>query len=203
MAIPPTIFDVLNHFPLIFDGGFTLSAPHEVPHSSVPAPIYPFPSPRTPLDLDPAPAPINRCAQTSDEAPPDLVNGRQASAVMRTAQRRARRSEPVRRRGQNKRRPGTGYADMMVHSFQLVLNRGIVYSPANSKDKLPIDVQVALQTDYPGCCEVVRGKDISTVQKHQFSRGHFAHLPPEHRPSLPSFTCPAFLSLHGKCKHAK
>jgi hypothetical protein len=43
-------------------------------------------------------------------------------AAMRAAQRRARRSGPLRRRGPNKRRPGTGYSDMMVRSLRLILN---------------------------------------------------------------------------------
>jgi hypothetical protein len=76
-------------------------------------------------------------------------------------------------------------------------------SPTVAKDKLSPDVQDALRVEYPGCCEIVNGKDISTIQKHRFSNRHFNKVPVEFQSLLPSFTCPAFVSLHGKCKSAK
>ena len=138
-----------------------------------------------------------------DESLPLQRDGHLGPAAMRAAQRRARRPGPLRRRGPNKRRAGTGYSDMMVRSLRLVLNGGLVCSPAIAKDKLPIDVQEALMVEYPGCCEIVRGKDISTMQKHRFSNRHFNKVPDEFQHLLPSFTCPAFVSLHSKCKSAK
>jgi hypothetical protein len=68
-------------------------------------------------------------AEASPEVPSLQGNGHLAPVAMRATQRRARRPGPLRRRGPNKRRPGTGYADMMVRSFKLVQNRVIVYSP--------------------------------------------------------------------------
>jgi hypothetical protein len=53
-------------------------------------------------------------AEASPEDPPLQGDGHLAPVAMRAAQRRARRPGPLRRRGPNKRRPGTGYADMMV-----------------------------------------------------------------------------------------
>ncbi|KAI0251748.1 hypothetical protein BJV78DRAFT_1208446 [Lactifluus subvellereus] len=160
----------------------------EVPRSQVPTPITRTSSISStissPSSLDSASTnSSDLTSHDSDESLPLQWDGHLAPAAMRTAQRRARRPGPLRRRGPNKRRAGTGYADMM--------------------DKLPIDVQDALRVEYPGCCERVKGKDISTMQKHQFSNRHFNKVPDEFQHLLPSFTCPAFVSLHGKCKSAK
>ncbi|KAI9467339.1 hypothetical protein BJY52DRAFT_1237897 [Lactarius psammicola] len=97
--------------------------------------------------------------------------------------RRTKRTGPPRRRGPNKRRPGSGYVDMM--------------------SGLPEEVQNALQQEYANCCEVVRGKDPSTVQKHRFTKRHFNKVDPKYQPQLPAFTCPAYVGLHDKCKNAK
>jgi hypothetical protein len=76
-------------------------------------------------------------AETSPEVPSLQGNGHLAPVAMRVAQRRARRPGPLRRRGPNKRRPGTGYADMMVRSFKLVQNRVTAYSPRCCKGQAP------------------------------------------------------------------
>ncbi|KAI0306862.1 hypothetical protein B0F90DRAFT_1813722 [Multifurca ochricompacta] len=86
-------------------------------------------------------------------------------------------------RGPNKKLSGVAYADMMC--------------------LLPDYIQESLRQEYPGCCEVVRGKDASTVQKHRFSNRHFSKIPCEYQPILPSFICPAYVGLHDKCKNAK
>ncbi|KAH9062295.1 hypothetical protein EDB87DRAFT_1576041 [Lactarius vividus] len=86
-------------------------------------------------------------------------------------------------RGPNRRRPGSGYVDMM--------------------NALPVEVQNALQRKYANCCEVVRGKDPSTVQKHRFTRRHFDRIDPRYQGLLPGFTCPAFVGMYEKCKNAK
>ncbi|KAI0248837.1 hypothetical protein BJV78DRAFT_1232833 [Lactifluus subvellereus] len=180
----------------------------EVPRSQVPPPITRMSSISSTVSstssLDSASTDASDLASHDlDESLPLQRDGHLAPAAMRAAQRRARRPGPLRRRGPNKRRAGTGYADMMVRSLRLVLNRGLMYSPAIAKDKLPIDVQDALRVEYPDCCEVVKDKDISTKQKHRFSNRHFNRVPGEFQHLLPSFTCPAFVSLHGKCKSAK
>jgi hypothetical protein len=126
-----------------------------------------------------------------------------AQAVTRNSRREERKYQPVTHRGPNKRRPGTGYVDMMVRLVWLFLSRGVVCLSAVAKGNLPADVQDALRTRYEGCCEVVKGKDVSTMQKHWFSKGHFKRLPPEYQDMLPVFTCPAFISLNSKCKRAK
>ncbi|KAH9983552.1 hypothetical protein BJV74DRAFT_615354 [Russula compacta] len=92
-------------------------------------------------------------------------------------------STPRRTRGPNRRRPGTGYTELM--------------------DKLPQEVQDALKGTYENCCEVMTKKDHSTVQKHQFSNRHCANLPPELQAMLPLFTCPAFVAIHESCRNAK
>ncbi|KAI9447695.1 hypothetical protein H4582DRAFT_2051392 [Lactarius indigo] len=105
------------------------------------------------------------------------------SAAAPPARRNVKRTGPPRRRGPNKRRPGSGYIDMM--------------------NALPEEVQNALQQDYANCCEVVRGKDPSTVQKHRFTKRHFNNLDPQYRGMVTSFICPAFVGLDEKCKSAK
>ena len=71
------------------------------------------------------------------------------------------------------------------------------------QSELPDEVQNALQQDYADCCEVVRGKDLSTVQKHRFTRRHFNKVDPKYQPLLPAFICPAFVGLYDQCKSAK
>jgi len=71
------------------------------------------------------------------------------------------------------------------------------------QSELPDEVQNALQQDYADCCEVVRGKDLSTVQKHRFTRRHFNKVDPKYQPLLPAFICPAFAGLYDECKSAK
>ncbi|KAH9071562.1 hypothetical protein EDB83DRAFT_2574818 [Lactarius deliciosus] len=105
------------------------------------------------------------------------------STVTPPARRKAKRTGAPRPRGPNKRRPGSGYVDMM--------------------NGLSIEVQHALQQEYANCCEVVRGKDPSTVQKHRFTRRHFERVDAKYQSVLPSFTCPAFVGLHEECKSAK
>ncbi|KAF8270915.1 hypothetical protein EI94DRAFT_1698425 [Lactarius quietus] len=100
-----------------------------------------------------------------------------------TKRRTKKRNGPPRRRGPNKRMKGSGYFDMMR--------------------ELPLAVQNAVQQEYPDCCEVVRGKDPSTVQKHRFAKRHFNKIEPKLQPLLPAFTCPAFVGLHDKCNSAK
>lgn len=72
-----------------------------------------------------------------------------------------------------------------------------------AKGKLPKEVQDALNRDYRNCCEVVVNKDSSTIQKHKFSNRHCTNLPQELQELLPSFTCPAFVAMHGLCRSAK
>ncbi|KAH9994344.1 hypothetical protein BJV74DRAFT_831601 [Russula compacta] len=86
-------------------------------------------------------------------------------------------------RGPNRRRPGTGYSDLM--------------------DKLPKEVQDALNRNYRDCCEVVVKKDNSTMQKHRFSNRHCSNLPQELQELLPTFTCPAFVAMNSSCRSAK
>ena len=60
-----------------------------------------------------------------------------------------------------------------------------------------------MQQEYEECCEIVRGKDPSTVQKHRFTKRHFNKIDEKYQHLLPGFTCPAFVSLHEECKSAK
>lgn len=78
-----------------------------------------------------------------------------------------------------------------------------MYSRNSIQRGLPEEVQNALQQEYEDCCEVVKDKDASTVQKHRFTKRHFLKLEPRLQRLLPAFTCPAFVGLHEKCKSAK
>ena len=140
----------------------------------------------------------------------DLFNPSNGQDVQRMATNDSRReqgSPPRPRKGPNRRRPGTGYAELMVRrSFSLssfCVDSLWGLTGRHKKDKLPQEVQEALTQTYQGCCEVVVKKDISTVQKHQFSNRHCANLPPELQEVLPSFTCPAFVAMHESCRSAK
>ena len=110
-----------------------------------------------------------------------------------------------RTRGPNRRRPGTGYSDLMVRSLVSwsCMMEFYMDSCAVAKDKLPTEVQDALNRNYRNCCEVVVKKDTSTIQKHKFSNRHCSNLPQELHALLPSFACPAFVAMHGSCKSAK
>jgi hypothetical protein len=41
------------------------------------------------------------------------------------------------------------------------------------------------------------------MAKHRFSKQHFSMVKTKFQGSLPSFTCPAFMAMNGKCKSAK
>ncbi|KAH9980714.1 hypothetical protein BJV74DRAFT_855554, partial [Russula compacta] len=82
-----------------------------------------------------------------------------------------------RTRGPNRRRPGTGYSDLM-------------------------EVQDALNRNYRNCCEVVVKRDNSTMQKHRFSNRHCNNLP-EELSAVCLITCPAFVAMHDSCRSAK
>ncbi|KAH9172371.1 hypothetical protein EDB89DRAFT_921296 [Lactarius sanguifluus] len=109
--------------------------------------------------------------------------GLPVSTVAPPARPRAGRTGRPPRRAPNTRRPGSGYVDMMR--------------------ALSEEVQNALQQEYANCCETVRGRDPSTVQKHRFTKRHFDKVDPQYQGVLPSFTCPAFVGLDEQCKSAK
>lgn len=111
------------------------------------------------------------------------VTATAADAPTTTKRRTKKNGGPRRRRGPNKRCKGSGYADLM--------------------QKLPLMVQYALEQEYPDCCEIVRGKDPSTVQKHRLAKRHFNKIDPELQSLLPAFTCPAFVGMHPQCRSAK
>ncbi|KAN0118410.1 hypothetical protein V8E52_005140 [Russula decolorans] len=70
-------------------------------------------------------------------------------------------------------------------------------------NKLPLEVQRALNTFYTGCCESMTDRDNSTRQKHMFSKRHYENLPKEFLDILPCFVCPAYIAFHGACTSAK
>ncbi|KAH9002461.1 hypothetical protein EDB86DRAFT_3100831 [Lactarius hatsudake] len=163
------------------------------------APIFPAPTPfeRTftssagsstaqstnsshPTPSGPSTPPSQDMDQLSQEPGLDLPVSTAAPPARRKAKKRTGAPRP---RAPNKRRPGSGYVDMM--------------------NALPSEVQHALQQEYANCCEVVRGKDPSTVQKHRFTRRHCEKVDPKYQSVIPSFTCPAFVGLHEECKSAK
>ncbi|KAH9173324.1 hypothetical protein EDB89DRAFT_720044 [Lactarius sanguifluus] len=156
--------------PAPFEMTFTGSAGSPTAQSTISS--HPTPSgPSTPSSQD--------MAQLSQELGLDLP----VSTVAPPARRKAKRTGAPRRRAPNKRRPGSGYVDMM--------------------NALPNEVQHALQQEYANCCEVVRGKDPSTVQKHRFTRRHSERVDPIYQGLIPSFICPAFVGLDEECKNAK
>ncbi|KAF8500310.1 hypothetical protein F5888DRAFT_1633073 [Russula emetica] len=87
--------------------------------------------------------------------------------------------KPRRKRGPNKRPPGTAFLNLL--------------------DGLPNEVKEALEMDYRGCCETINIKDISTKQKHMFSIRHCRNLPSEYQEQVPNFVCPAFIALKSNC----
>ncbi|KAH9981715.1 hypothetical protein BJV74DRAFT_854080, partial [Russula compacta] len=116
----------------------------------------------------------------------DLLNpsdGEDPQHIATNDNRRDQGSTSRRTRGPNRRRPGTGYTELM--------------------EKLPKKVQDALTRTYPNCCDVGVKKDNSTAQKHQFSNRHCANIPPELQALIPLFTCPAFVAMHDSCRNAK
>lgn len=70
-------------------------------------------------------------------------------------------------------------------------------------NKLPLEVQRALNLCYTGCCETMTDRDNSTRQKHMFSKRHYDNLPREYLNMLPCFVCPAYIAFHGACTGAK
>ncbi|KAI0274308.1 hypothetical protein BGY98DRAFT_1099095 [Russula aff. rugulosa BPL654] len=70
-------------------------------------------------------------------------------------------------------------------------------------DKLPLEVQRALNTFYTGCCESTTGKANSTRKKHMFSKQHCLNLPKEYLDMIPCFVCPAYIAFHGRCTKAR
>ncbi|KAH9021137.1 hypothetical protein EDB85DRAFT_435355 [Lactarius pseudohatsudake] len=158
--------------PAPFETTFTGSAGSPTTQSTISSHPTP-PGPSTPSSQD--------MAQLFQE--PGASVDLPVSTVAPPARRKAKRTGTPRPRGPNKRRPGSGYVDMM--------------------NTLSIEVQHALQQEYPNCCEVVRGKDPSTVQKHRFTRRHSEKVDPRYQGVLPSFTCPAFVGMDEQCKNAK
>ncbi|KAH9972961.1 hypothetical protein BGW80DRAFT_1252319 [Lactifluus volemus] len=174
------------------------------PFDGEPEPTFPLineaPYTHVPSQITRNPSTSSNASYTSESSflststyPPTPTFPEQAEALPKsedkhlacTANRGARRENrrfgpyPTSRRGQNL---GTGAGVLM--------------------ESLPEDVQLALQVFYPGCCEVVNGKDSSTWQKHWLTKKHFSNLP-ECQSMQPAFICPAFISLHPKCTTAK
>ncbi|KAI0298848.1 hypothetical protein BC826DRAFT_85944 [Russula brevipes] len=148
--------------------------------------------------LFPNQAPMPRAPSTGSSTsleytlatPSDLSTGNSLSPIRgdqistSTSFGRIKQSGPIRRiRGPNRKRPGMGYTDMMA--------------------RLPSNVQEALKLDYPGCCGRVSKRDNSSMAKHRFSKQHFGMVEEKLQGSLPSFTCPAYMIMNGRCKSAK
>lgn len=162
------------------------------------APVFPAPTPfdmtftgsagspttQSPISSHPTPSgPSTPSSQDIDQLLQEPGVDLPVSTAAPPARRKAKRTGTSRPRAPNKRRPGSGYVDMM--------------------NTLALEVQHALQQEYANCCEVVRGKDPSTVQKHRFTRRHFLRVDRRYQSVLPSFTCPAFVGMDEECKNAK
>ena len=129
MAFPTSLYDIFPDDFLHLSGGYepAFLTRDEVSRSQVSIPITRTLSiastSSSTSTLDSA------LTDLSDPTPDDLEESlplqrdeHLTPAAMRAAQRRARRPGPLRRRGPNKRCPGTGYSDMMVRSLRLILN---------------------------------------------------------------------------------
>ncbi|KAH9972956.1 hypothetical protein BGW80DRAFT_1310706 [Lactifluus volemus] len=185
MALPHTAFDILpgqfltwNNLPVGSSVDLNTLLPLHIPSTST-LPFIIIGSSTSTLVSEWIPSPTTPFLEQGETA----LSQEDRNFAPRNSRREGRKYQPFPRRGPNKRRPGTGYVDMM--------------------ENLPAEVQDALRTRYEGCCEVVKGKDVSTLQKHWFSKGHYKKLPSEYQDMLPVFTCPAFISLDSKCKKAK
>ena len=163
-------------------------------------------SPQTNSSLPPSMLSFQDLAQLSQIQGISLTAAAAAAADAPSTERKTKtRSVPARRRGPNRRAKGSGYYDMMVRLVLLTLEVPCIHAFVFSYTKrdLPEAVQKAIRQEYPDCCEIVKDKDPSTVQKHHFSKRHFNKIDPQYQPLLPAFTCPAFVGLDDDCTSAK
>lgn len=139
--------------------------------------------------------------------PKPKSKGKQATRnVAQSAKRELLIGKPKRKRGPNKRPPGTAFLDLLVGSFRLIriiLERLMTFnetSHSSSQDVLPKEVKEALDMNYKGCCESVNTTDASTRQKHVFSNRHCKNLPKHYQELVPNFVCPAFVAFKSNCR---
>ncbi|KAF8506094.1 hypothetical protein F5888DRAFT_502313 [Russula emetica] len=127
------------------------------------------------------PSPIPSCKEVLKS---NLKSKSRGKHITRNATQSSKRellaAKPRRKRGPNKRPPGTAFLNLL--------------------DGLPNQIKEALEMDYRGCCESVNITDVSTKQKHMFSLRHCRNLRMEYQEQVPNFVCPAFLALMGGCK---
>jgi len=133
--------------------------------------------------LAPSPGPSHGNLPKPNLKSRDIYTKRTAAYVAKSKRiAHTRRTRGPTRNTSSRRPYGAGYGDMF--------------------NKLPLEVQRALNTFYTGCCESMTDRDNSTRQKHMFSNRHCKNLPKEYLDILPCFVCPAYIALHGACEKA-
>ena len=112
-----------------------------------------------------------------------------------------------RTRGPNRRPPGTGFSSLLV-SFISFFSLVSEMSPnlngktlLSSQDKLPTEVQAALNMYDVGCCKAK--KEPSTTHKHMFSIKHINRFCKGMENLVPFFVCPAFVAFNVHCRNAR